>query len=234
MGHAHPAVIPPSAHQGLPPNSHPANLHPAHQDTEKEFTMVEYAPKTDFRPKDLDSITDDQITLHWALYEGYVTNVNRLNKELKDLLDAGQATGNPHFAELQRRKGWEYNGMVLHELYFAAMKPTSGDPPAALATAIQQSLGSFEKCAEEFNAIGRMRGVGWAVMYQDPASGAISNHWIDMHETGHPAGFTPLLVLDLWEHAFSVDWKTNPAGRGQYIEAYFKNVDWATVANRLR
>ena len=195
--------------------------------------MVEYASRTEFRPKDLDGISEDQIALHWALYEGYVNNVNRINTEIKALLDANTASGNPVFAELHRRRGWEYNGMRLHELYFEAMKPSSGNPPAALASAINDSFGSMDACQAEFTAIGRMRGVGWAVMYQDPAAGALTNHWIDMHETGHPAGFRPILIMDLWEHAFSVDWTTNPAGRGQYIEAYLKNIDWGTMASRL-
>ena len=195
--------------------------------------MADYAPKTQFRPTGLDGISEDQIALHWALYEGYVNNVNRINKETRELLDAGQAAGNPVFAELVRRKGFEYNGMVLHEGYFEAMKPTSGDSPAALASALQQSFGSVEKWKEEFTAIGKLRGVGWAVLFRDSSNGALSNHWIDMHETGHPAGYKPVLILDLWEHAFSVDWTTNPAGRGAYIDAYFKNIDWSAVAGRL-
>ena len=195
--------------------------------------MVDYAPQTGFRPSSLDGISEDQVALHWALYEGYVTNVNRLNKEVQTLVEAGQAAGNPLFAELLRRKGWEYNGMVLHEYYFEAMKPTSGDPPDSVASALTASFGSVDNWKTEFNAIARMRGVGWAVLYQDPANGGLTNVWVEMHEQGHPAGFKPLLVLDLWEHAFSVDWTTNPAGRGQYIETYFKNVDWDTVAARL-
>ena len=195
--------------------------------------MVDYAPRTQFRPTDLDGISEDQIALHWALYEGYVNNVNRLNKETQALLDAGQAAGNPLHAELLRRKGWEYNGMVLHEYYFEGMKSGSGDPPAQVANALTTNFGSVDKWQAEFNAIARMRGVGWAVLYLDPTNGALTNIWVEMHEQGHPAGFKPILVLDLWEHAFSVDWKTNPTGRGQYIEAYFKNVDWATVTRRL-
>ena len=195
--------------------------------------MVEYAPKTEFRPKDLDGMSEDQIALHWALYEGYVTNVNRLNKELKELLDAGQAAGNPVFSEMMRRKGFEYNGMVLHEGYFAALKSGSGSPPANLAAAIDKSFGSFDACSQEFQAVGRMRGVGWAILFQDTTNGALSNHWIDMHETGNPAGFKPILIMDLWEHAFAVDFTPNPAGRGKYIEVFFKNVDWDTVAKRL-
>ena len=102
-----------------------------------------------------------------------------------------------------------------------------------VTSALTASFGSVDNWRTEFNAIARMRGVGWAVLYQDPASGGLTNVWVEMHEQGHPAGFRPILVLDLWEHAFSVDWTTNPAGRGQYIEAYFKNVNWNTVAARL-
>ena len=195
--------------------------------------MADYAPKIEFRPHDLDGISEDQIALHWALYEGYVTNVNRLNKEVQALVEAEQSTGNPLFSELLRRKGWEYNGMLLHEYYFETMQATTDDPPANLVKSLSASFGSLDNWKAEFNAIARMRGVGWAVLYEDPSNGALTNLWVEMHEQGHPAGFKPILVLDLWEHAFSVDWTTNPAGRGQYIEAYFKNVNWAKVASRL-
>ena len=195
--------------------------------------MADYAPKIEFRPHDLDGISEDQIALHWALYEGYVTNVNRLNKEVQALVEAEQSTGNPLFSELLRRKGWEYNGMLLHEYYFETMQATTDDPPANLVKSLSANFGSLDNWKAEFNAIARMRGVGWAVLYEDPSNGALTNLWVEMHEQGHPAGFKPILVLDLWEHAFSVDWTTNPAGRGQYIEAYFKNVNWAKVASRL-
>ena len=195
--------------------------------------MADYAPKIEFRPHDLDGISEDQIALHWALYEGYVTNVNRLNKEVQALVEAEQSTGNPLFSELLRRKGWEYNGMLLHEYYFETMQATTDDPPANLVKSLSASFGSLDNWKTEFNAIARMRGVGWAVLYEDPSNGALTNLWVEMHEQGHPAGFKPILVLDLWEHAFSVDWTTNPAGRGQYIEAYFRNVNWAKVASRL-
>lgn len=195
--------------------------------------MADYAPKIEFRPHDLDGISEDQIALHWALYEGYVTNVNRLNKEVQALVEAEQSTGNPLFSELLRRKGWEYNGMLLHEYYFETMQATTDGPPANLVKSLSASFGSLDNWKAEFNAIARMRGVGWAVLYEDPSNGALTNLWVEMHEQGHPAGFKPILVLDLWEHAFSVDWTTNPAGRGQYIEAYFKNVNWAKVASRL-
>jgi Fe-Mn family superoxide dismutase len=77
-----------------------------------------------------------------------------------------------------------------------------------------------------------MRGVGWAICYQNPANGRISNHWITLHETGNVAGFNPILVMDVWEHAFLLDYK--PAERPKYIEAFFSNIAWDMVENRLK
>ena len=76
-----------------------------------------------------------------------------------------------------------------------------------------------------------MRGVGWAILYEDPEMGRLSNHWITLHEHGHPAGFRPLLVLDVWEHAFMVDYK--PTERTRYIDAFFANVNWPVVEQRF-
>jgi len=76
-----------------------------------------------------------------------------------------------------------------------------------------------------------MRGVGWAILYEDPEMGRLSNHWITLHEHGHPAGFRPLLVLDVWEHAFMVDYK--PTERARYIDAFFANVNWPVVEQRF-
>jgi Fe-Mn family superoxide dismutase len=76
-----------------------------------------------------------------------------------------------------------------------------------------------------------MRGVGWAIAYQDPKTGRISNHWITLHEDGNVAGYKPILVMDVWEHAFLLDYK--PADRPKYIEAFFANVDWKAAESRL-
>jgi Fe-Mn family superoxide dismutase len=76
-----------------------------------------------------------------------------------------------------------------------------------------------------------MRGVGWAICYENPANGALSNHWITLHETGNVAGFNPVLVMDVWEHAYLLDYK--PADRPKYIEAFLSNVDWARADKRL-
>jgi Fe-Mn family superoxide dismutase len=77
-----------------------------------------------------------------------------------------------------------------------------------------------------------MRGVGWAICNQNPANGRLSNHWITLHETGNIAGFNPILVMDVWEHAYLLDYK--PAERPKYIEAFFSNIDWAAAEERLQ
>ena len=88
---------------------------------------------------------------------------------------------------------------------------------------IQQSFGDWDTWMKDFKAVGAMRGVGWAITFQDPMTGALSNHWITLHQEGNPAGFKPILVMDVWEHAFLLDYK--PAERGKYIEAFFSNID---------
>jgi Fe-Mn family superoxide dismutase len=183
----------------------------------------------------LDGISDGQVKEHLELYAGYVKQVNSLNGQLSEMLGQGKASGtNPEFAEITRRLGFEYNGMILHEYYFENLR-RGGEPrpPAGsgLAQALGQSFGGLEPWLTDFQAIGTMRGVGWAVLFQDPVTDRLSNHWITLHQEGIPAGFKPLLVMDVWEHAFMRDYKATE--RKKYIEAFFRNVDWALVERRL-
>ncbi|HEU4835694.1 MAG TPA: Fe-Mn family superoxide dismutase, partial [Pyrinomonadaceae bacterium] len=98
--------------------------------------------------------------------------------------------------------------------------------------AAEATFGSYDIWKADFVGIGKMRGVGWAICYQNPANGRISNHWITLHETGNVAGFNPILVMDVWEHAFLLDYK--PAERPKYIEAFFSNINWNAVEDRLK
>ena len=125
--------------------------------------------------------------------------------------------------------------MVLHEYYFENMKKQgTGDPNknTAFTKAAEDGFGSYDIWKADFVATGKMRGVGWAATYQDPTTGAISNHWINLHETGNVAGYTPILIMDVWEHAFIKDYA--PADRPKYIEAFFSNIDWDAVSGRLQ
>ncbi len=197
------------------------------------LTQQSYTAKK-FDLAGLQGISDQTLQIHFGLYEGYVKNTNLLNEQISEQIKAGTAAGaNPHFAELTRRLGFEYNGMRLHEYYFDNMTKTAGTTPgASLTDALLASFGDFETWKKDFTATGAMRGVGWAIAYQDPWTGRISNHWVTLHEDGNIAGFNPILVMDAWEHAFLLDYK--PADRPKYIEAFFANIDWSVVEGRLK
>jgi Fe-Mn family superoxide dismutase len=197
------------------------------------LTQQSYTAKK-FDLAGLQGISDQTLQVHFGLYEGYVKNTNLLNEQIAEQVKAGTAAGaNPHYAELVRRLGFEYNGMRLHEYYFGNLtKSAGGVPTAAVDSALSASFGDFETWKKSFTATGAMRGVGWAIAYQDPWTGRVTNHWVTLHEDGNVAGFIPILVMDVWEHAFLLDYK--PADRPKYIEAFFANIDWNAVQSRLK
>jgi Fe-Mn family superoxide dismutase len=193
-----------------------------------------YKPKT-FNLSGLTGISDKTLEMHFKLYEGYVTNTNLLSEKIAGILSDGQVDKEemPAYSELTRRLGFEYNGMVLHEYYFGNMKIGGGGdaPKGKFRTAVERSFPSFDIWKTDFVSVGKMRGVGWAIAYLNPAAGRVSNHWIELHENGNVAGFIPLLVMDVWEHAYLLDYK--PADRPKYIEAFLGNVDWDSVEKRM-
>lgn len=183
----------------------------------------------------LNGISDRTMEMHFKLYEGYVKETNRLNQEIAEVLKDGRVDQEemPAYSELTRRLGFEYNGMVLHEYYFANMMKGGSKSPrsgSAFHEAVKESFGSFEVWKADFSSVGKMRGVGWAICYQNPANGYISNHWVSLHEHGNVAGFIPLLVMDVWEHAYLLDYQ--PADKSHYIEAFFSNINWKMVDSR--
>ena len=174
--------------------------------------------------------------MHLKLYEGYVNGANQLTAEIGEMLKDGWIDHEemPAYSELTRRLGFEYNGMVLHEYYFENLQNTGASNPdhgSAFVKAVEDSFGSYGLWKLDFSSVGKMRGVGWAVCCVNPHNGRLSNHWISLHEHGHVAGFIPLLVMDVWEHAYVLDYK--PAERAAYIEAFFANIAWKSVEGRL-
>ncbi len=190
-----------------------------------------------FNVHGLEGISDRTVDAHLQLYEGYVKAANTLTEAIAQYLKDGRVDQEemPAYSELTRRLGFEYNGMVLHELYFGNLKKGGTPRPNESSTFLrmsEQSFGSFELWKTDFVSVGKMRGVGWAICYQNPATGRLTNHWITLHEHGNVAGFVPILVMDVWEHAFLLDYA--PSQRGQYIEAFFANVDWKSVDARMQ
>lgn len=172
--------------------------------------------------------SDALLKNHFTLYQGYVANTNKLTEEFKK----GEP-GTPQFAELRRRFGWEWNGMRLHELYFGNMK--NGGMPLAPEMEIKKVIdyvwGSFENWKKDFAGVGAMRGIGWAILALDREKKMVFNTWVNEHDTGHLAGAVPLLVMDVFEHAFMLDYGIK---RADYIEAFFKAIDWQRVDARCQ
>lgn len=167
---------------------------------------------------------------HFTLYQGYVANTNKLVELMAELSKAGK-TSSPEFAELKRRFGWEFNGMRLHEYYFENLGGNGRiDPSSRLAQELNKQFGSFQNWEIEFRATGAMRGIGWVVLYKDDLSGRLFNAWINEHDVGHLAGCRPLLIMDVFEHAFMIDYGLK---RADYIQAFFQNLKWETVDRRL-
>ena len=168
---------------------------------------------------------------HFTLYQGYVTNTNKVLDAIDQMLKDGK-TGTPEFAELKRRRGWEFNGMRLHEYYFENLGGKGGiDKGGNLAKKIEESFGSYESWEKDFTATGAMRGIGWTALYQDTMGGRLINFWINEHDVSHPAGCNLILIMDVFEHAFMLDYGLK---RADYIEAFFKNIDWKAADTRLK
>ncbi|MEM1586171.1 MAG: Fe-Mn family superoxide dismutase [Candidatus Bathyarchaeia archaeon] len=175
--------------------------------------------------------SDQLLKNHFALYQGYVTNTNKLADLLNTFLKEGK-TGTPEYAELKRRWGWEFNGMRLHEYYFGNMTKGGSelDKNSKLYKKILEDFGTYENWEKDFKAVGTMRGIGWVILYYDPVANRLFNCWINEHDVGHLSGAIPILVMDVFEHAYMIDYGLK---RADYIEAFFKAIDWTLAVNRF-
>jgi len=179
----------------------------------------------------MEGFSETLLKNHFTLYQGYVTNTNKLLEALAQMLKDDKA-GTPEFGELKRRLGWEFNGMRLHEYYFENLGGKGGiNRDGKLAGKLAEDFGSYDLWEKEFRATGAMRGIGWAVLYQDVTGGRLINFWINEHDVSHPAGCNPLLIMDVFEHAFMLDYGLKKA---DYVGAFFKNIDWSVVESRLK
>src|SRR4029078_3742177 len=146
-----------------------------------------------FNLSGLKGISDQTLEMHFKLYEGYVKETNNLTQRITEFIKDGKVDQEemPAYSELTRRLGFEDNGMVLHEDYFDNLERGGGrgDPAKSseFVRAAEASFGNYDIWKADFVGIGKMRGVGWAICYQNPANGRLSNHWITLHETGKGA-----------------------------------------------
>ncbi len=175
--------------------------------------------------------SDELLKNHFTLYQGYVKNTNKLAETLMNMVAEGNAE-TPEFAELKRRFGWEWNGMRLHEYYFGNMTHDGAEleDDSPLGNKIAEDFESYEAWEKDFKATGKIRGVGWAALYFDPQANRLLNSWINEHDTGHLASCNLILMMDVFEHAFMLDYGVK---RADYIEAFFKTINWNIAAERF-
>jgi len=197
----------------------------------KGDVKMAYTAKDYTRLLGMEGFSETLLKNHFALYQGYATNTNKLLDTLGQMLRDGKMNST-EYAELKRRLGWEFNGMRLHEFYFENLGGKGGlDRTGKLFKKLSEDFGSVEAWEKDFKATGMIRGIGWAVLYQDQLSGKLINFWVNEHDVGHPAGCAPILILDVFEHAFMIDYGLK---RADYIEAFFKNIHWKTAEARLQ
>lgn len=186
-----------------------------------------------YEPKDYSNLlgtagfSDELLNNHFTLYQGYVKNTNNAMELMKK-----HGTGTYEYGEVKRRFGWEFSGMRLHEYYFGNMSKEGGsvELSSELAKVVEAEFGSTGAWLEDFKGSTGLRGIGWVVCTYDKIGKRIFNTWINEHDLGHLAGTTPLLVVDVFEHAFITDYGLK---KGDYIQSFMKSIDWKAVNDRF-
>ncbi|MFN8011651.1 MAG: Fe-Mn family superoxide dismutase [Holophagaceae bacterium] len=207
------------------------------EDKDGKPAMAAGHPNADYAPRPFDfgnglsGLSKDLLAEHVTLYKGYVGRTNAL---LKDLLAAEkEGKSGAMIQELRRRLGFEFSGMRVHEWYFEALSNAGGKPTEhhPLHEAIAETWGSWDAWWAAFKATATMPGIGWAALVKDPMTGRLMNAWFQDHENAIPVGATPILVVDVWEHAYVKDY--GATGRGKYVDAVKGLIHWPAVERRF-
>ena len=180
----------------------------------------------------LDGISEKTITEHVKLYAGYVKHANLILDKITEMsVDAEKNTY--AIGELQRRFGFEFDGMRNHEYYFEQFEGGASELPAdgKLMAALVSEWGSFEAAHARINAIALTRGIGWAIMYYDSVSKRLVNAWVDEQHLGHLIGLNVVLAIDMWEHSYLFDYV--PGDKKKYVEAFFRNLNGEHIEKRF-
>jgi superoxide dismutase, Fe-Mn family len=191
-----------------------------------------YTPKTFDLPV-LEGISEKQLNVHLALYEGYVKHVNLIMETIKKYQGTDDEGGKYAIAEMRRRLAFEFDGMRMHEYYFEQFEggKVSLSAGSELAKAAEQKYGSSENLVAHIKEVAGTRGIGWVVVYKDTRANTIHTVFVNDHELGQLAGLPVILALDLWEHAYMVDYV--PVEKKNYVDAFLSNVNWGVIEKRF-
>ncbi|MDZ7726626.1 MAG: Fe-Mn family superoxide dismutase [Candidatus Campbellbacteria bacterium] len=180
----------------------------------------------------LEGISEKTMDTHLGLYSGYVKNTNKV----LDLIESLRGDENNKYAllEARRRFAFEFGGMRNHEYFFEQF--TEGiqeiDPESPLAQKLEEDFGSVETWKEDIVYLTGMRGIGFAILYYDREKDRLLNSWIDEQHLGHLNSAQFIFGIDMWEHAFMLDYA--PSEKSSYVEAVMKNTNWRVPEERFQ
>ncbi len=191
-----------------------------------------YTART-FNLPELKGLSKDQIDVHLKLYEGYVKHTNVIMDQIEKLRTVGTEESMYTMNELRRRFGFEFDGMRMHEYYFEQLEngAQGADTNAPFADAATEKYGSWGAFIAHVKEVAGTRGIGWVIVYFDPKGRTLHTAWVNDHELGQLSGLPIMLAVDLWEHAYMVDYK--PADKKTYVEAFLENLNWQVVESRF-
>lgn len=190
-----------------------------------------YEAKT-FAFPELDGISKKTMDEHVGLYQGYVKNFNAITSLAGELMKDPEKNSHA-IAELMRRRSFEFGGMRLHEHYFPQFEggPTPMTAQSRFANAIEKQYGKAEYAISEIKQVAGLRGPGWSLLYYDPQAAQFLVGFTGEQHQGHFVTLPIILAVDVWEHAFILDYGAQ--GKGKYLDAFFKNLNWSVIEKRF-
>ncbi len=185
-----------------------------------------------FNIPELKGISAKTIEEHLKLYAGYVKHSNLILEKIEEMVVDAEKNAYA-LGEVQRRFGFEYNGMRNHEVYFESLSGGAKDlEDSELKKQIEKDFGSFDAWLNKFKATALTRGIGWAMLYWDKKEERLLNAWVDEQHLGQLQDCTLILGLDMWEHSFVADYQ--PSGKKNYVDDYFNNLNWQNVESNFK
>ena len=186
-----------------------------------------------FNIGELKGISAKTIEEHLKLYAGYVKHSNLILEKIEEMMSNSEKNAYA-LGEVQRRFGFEYNGMRNHEIYFSSLEngSTALTTSGALEKQIENDFGSFDAWLNKFKAIALTRGIGWAMLYYDKKENRLLNAWVDEQHLGQLQDCALILGLDMWEHSYVADYQ--PSGKKNYVEDFFANLNWSVVEENYK
>lgn len=194
-----------------------------------KFKMIEKIPFT--YTNDITVINREQFEVHRKLYEGYVDNINKIDATLaSDPQRENSNTTFSYYRECKRGETFALNGVILHELYFENIGGNSTEPNDIVLAQMERDFGSFDQWEEDFIATAKASR-GWAILAYDQRSSKLRNISLDAHDYGNIAYSAPFLILDMYEHAYFLQYANK---KDDYINNFMKNINWNVVGDRMR